>query len=117
MGELLKAGQAAFSALKNLCVWNKANGGMGTSKSTYASVLFRPHVPGRVARGEIKRLAVFMPPGSADPSADLSSWWSCRDAQLARGEGYLAGLGGSVTVTLCVEVASLSACLDTSVSS
>jgi DNA modification methylase len=30
MGELLKAGKAAFSELKNLCVWNKTNGGMGT---------------------------------------------------------------------------------------
>jgi DNA modification methylase len=30
MGELLKTGQAVFSELKNLCVWNKTNGGMGT---------------------------------------------------------------------------------------
>jgi hypothetical protein len=30
MGELLEAGQAVFSELKNLCVWNKTNGGMGT---------------------------------------------------------------------------------------
>jgi DNA modification methylase len=30
MGELLEAGKAAFSELKNLCVWNKSNGGMGT---------------------------------------------------------------------------------------
>jgi DNA modification methylase len=30
MGELLSAGQAVFSELKNLCVWNKTNGGMGT---------------------------------------------------------------------------------------
>jgi DNA modification methylase len=30
MGELLRAGQAVFSELKNLCVWNKTNGGMGT---------------------------------------------------------------------------------------
>jgi DNA modification methylase len=30
MGELLKAGEAVFSELKNLCVWNKTNGGMGT---------------------------------------------------------------------------------------
>jgi DNA modification methylase len=29
-GELLEAGQAIFSELKNLCVWNKTNGGMGT---------------------------------------------------------------------------------------
>lgn len=30
MGELLTAGGAVFSELKNLCVWNKTNGGMGT---------------------------------------------------------------------------------------
>ena len=30
MGELLSAGHAAFTELKNLCVWNKTNGGMGT---------------------------------------------------------------------------------------
>lgn len=29
MGELLAAGQEVFSELKNLCVWNKTNGGMG----------------------------------------------------------------------------------------
>jgi DNA modification methylase len=30
MRELLDAGHAAFDELKNLCVWNKTNGGMGT---------------------------------------------------------------------------------------
>jgi hypothetical protein len=30
MGELLAAGGRVFSELKNLCVWNKTNGGMGT---------------------------------------------------------------------------------------
>jgi DNA modification methylase len=30
MGELHTAGKAVFSELKNLCVWNKTNGGMGT---------------------------------------------------------------------------------------
>lgn len=30
MGELLAAGLAVFDAFKNLCVWNKTNGGMGT---------------------------------------------------------------------------------------
>jgi DNA methylase/ParB-like nuclease domain len=30
MEELLMAGRAVFSELKNLCVWNKTNGGMGT---------------------------------------------------------------------------------------
>ncbi len=30
MRELLDAGESVFSGLKNLCVWNKTNGGMGT---------------------------------------------------------------------------------------
>ncbi len=30
MGELLEAGASAFTELKNLCVWNKTNGGMGS---------------------------------------------------------------------------------------
>jgi hypothetical protein len=30
LGELLAAGEAAFSELKNVCVWNKTNGGMGS---------------------------------------------------------------------------------------
>lgn len=30
MGELLTAGHAAFTELRNLCIWNKTNGGMGT---------------------------------------------------------------------------------------
>jgi hypothetical protein len=30
MGELLAAGQTIFSELKNLCLWNKTNGGMGS---------------------------------------------------------------------------------------
>jgi DNA modification methylase len=29
MKELLMAGEAVFSELKNLCIWNKTNGGMG----------------------------------------------------------------------------------------
>ena len=30
IGELLAAGETVFTELKNLCVWNKTNGGMGT---------------------------------------------------------------------------------------
>jgi DNA modification methylase len=30
MAELLAAGHAVFSSLKNLCIWNKTNGGMGS---------------------------------------------------------------------------------------
>jgi hypothetical protein len=30
MGELLQAGELIFGALKQLCVWNKTNAGMGS---------------------------------------------------------------------------------------
>lgn len=29
MGEILLAGMSAYTALKNVCVWNKLSGGMG----------------------------------------------------------------------------------------
>jgi DNA modification methylase len=40
MGELLKAGQAVFSELKNLCIWNKTNGGMGSFYRSKHELLF-----------------------------------------------------------------------------
>src|SRR3954471_24512015 len=30
IGELIAAGEAVFSELKNVCIWNKTNGGMGS---------------------------------------------------------------------------------------
>lgn len=50
MGELLAAGELAFSELKNLCVWNKTNGGMGTFYRSKHELVFvfkvgsAPHV-------------------------------------------------------------------------
>jgi DNA modification methylase len=50
MGELLTAGKAVFSELKNLCVWNKTNGGMGTFYRSKHELVFvfkigtAPHV-------------------------------------------------------------------------
>jgi DNA modification methylase len=40
MGELLAAGQAVFSELKNLCVWNKTNGGMGSFYRSKQELVF-----------------------------------------------------------------------------
>jgi hypothetical protein len=40
MGELLAAGQAVFSELKNLCVWNKTNGGMGSFYRSKHELIF-----------------------------------------------------------------------------
>jgi hypothetical protein len=50
MGELLNAGERVFSELKNLCVWNKTNGGMGTFYRSKHELVFvfkvgtAPHV-------------------------------------------------------------------------
>ena len=40
MGELLDAGTHAFTELKNLCVWNKTNGGMGTFYRSKHELIF-----------------------------------------------------------------------------
>ena len=40
MSELLKAGVIAFTELKNLCVWNKTNGGMGTFYRSKHELIF-----------------------------------------------------------------------------
>ena len=48
MGELLEAGHAVFDELKNLCVWNKTNGGMGSfyrSKHELVFVFKKGSVP------------------------------------------------------------------------
>jgi len=50
MGELLAAGQQVFDELKNLCVWNKTNGGMGSFYRSKHELVFvwkvgsAPHV-------------------------------------------------------------------------
>lgn len=46
--ELLTAGRSVYSELKNLCVWNKTNGGMGSlyrSKHELVAVYKRGHAP------------------------------------------------------------------------
>jgi hypothetical protein len=40
MGELLAAGRAIFSELKNLCIWNKTNGGMGSFYRSMHELVF-----------------------------------------------------------------------------
>jgi DNA modification methylase len=40
MGELVAAGQASFSELKNVCIWNKTNGGMGTFYRSKHELIF-----------------------------------------------------------------------------
>ena len=40
MGELITAGEAVFTELKNVCVWNKSNGGMGTFYRSKHEMIF-----------------------------------------------------------------------------
>jgi DNA modification methylase len=40
LGELLGAGEAAFDELKNLCVWTKSNGGMGSLYRSQHELVF-----------------------------------------------------------------------------
>src|SRR5258707_3722019 len=40
MGERLAAGRAIFSELKNLCIWNKTNGGMGSFYRSMHELVF-----------------------------------------------------------------------------
>ena len=40
MGEVLAAGEEAFSGLKNLCVWAKTNGGMGSLYRSQHELVF-----------------------------------------------------------------------------
>jgi DNA modification methylase len=40
MGELLEAGEASHLTLKNMCVWNKTNGGMGTFYRSKHELIF-----------------------------------------------------------------------------
>jgi DNA modification methylase len=49
-GELLAAGRAAYSELKNICVWNKSNAGMGSfyrSQHEFVFVFKSGHAPHR----------------------------------------------------------------------
>lgn len=47
MREMLNASEVAFSELKNLCVWNKTNGGMGTFYRSKHELIFVFKVGGR----------------------------------------------------------------------
>jgi len=40
MGEILAAGESAYTSLKNVCVWNKSNGGMGSMYRSKHELVF-----------------------------------------------------------------------------
>ena len=123
MGELLEAGSAAFTELKNLCVWNKTNGGMGTFYRSKHELIFvfkigtAPHTnsfglgdTGRyrtnvwdyagVSSASAHRLEDLAMHPTVKPTALVAD--AIRDCS-KRGEIVLDGFGGSGTTLIAAE--------------
>ena len=129
MGELIAAGDAVFAELKNLCVWNKSNGGMGTFYRSKHELIFvykigtAPHVnsfglgdsgryrtnvwdyPGVSSLGANRGEAQNMHP-TVKPTALVAD--AIRDCS-RRGDIVLDGFGGSGTTLIAAETCGRSA--------
>lgn len=124
MGELLQAGKEAFTELKNLCVWNKTNGGMGTFYRSKHELIFvfkvgtAPHT-NSFGLGETGRYRtnVWDYPGissiGASRSEELAMHPTVKPVELVadairdcsrRGEVILDIFGGSGTTLIASEV-------------
>lgn len=129
MTELLNAGAQVFSELKNLCIWNKTNGGMGTFYRSKHELVFvykvgsAPHT-NTFGLGDTGRYRT-----NVWDYAGISSMGSNRAEQLAmhptvkptamvadairdcsrRGDIVLDGFGGSGTTLIAAEVCGRSA--------
>jgi len=123
MGELLAAGDRVFSELKNLCVWNKTNGGMGSFYRSKHELVFAykvgtaAHVnsfglgdtgryrtnvwdyPGISSMGADRDEALAMHP-TVKPTALVAD--AIRDCS-KRGGIVLDGFGGSGTTLIAAE--------------
>lgn len=129
MTELLNAGAQVFSELKNLCVWNKTNGGMGTFYRSKHELVFvykvgtAPHTntfglgdsgryrtnvwdyAGISSMGSNRAEALAMHP-TVKPTAMVAD--AIRDCS-RRGDIVLDGFGGSGTTLIAAEVCGRSA--------
>lgn len=123
MGELLAAGRQVFTELKNVCVWNKTNGGMGTFYRSKHELVFvfkvgtGPHV-NTFGLGETGRYRT-----NVWDYAGINTFSQSRDAELAlhptvkpvalvadaikdcskRGDIVLDSFGGSGTTLIAAE--------------
>jgi DNA modification methylase len=129
MRELLEAGAEAFTELKNLCVWNKTNGGMGSFYRSKHELVFvykvgkAPHTnsfglgdtgryrtniwdyAGISSMGSGRAEALGMHP-TVKPTALVAD--AIRDCS-RRGEIVLDGFGGSGTTLIAAETCGRSA--------
>jgi DNA modification methylase len=124
MRELLEAGDVAFGELKNLCVWNKTNGGMGTFYRSKHELVFvykvgtAPHTnsfglgdtgryrtnvwdyPGISSLGRDRDQSLALHP-TVKPTALVAD--AIRDCS-RRGEIVLDAFGGSGSTLLAAEI-------------
>lgn len=129
MTELLNAGAQVFSELKNLCVWNKTNGGMGTFYRSKHELVFvykvgtAPHTntfglgdsgryrtnvwdyAGISSMGSNRAEELAMHP-TVKPTAMVAD--AIRDCS-KRGDIVLDGFGGSGTTLIAAEICGRSA--------
>jgi DNA modification methylase len=129
MGELIAAGSTVFTELKNLCVWNKSNGGMGTFYRSKHELVFvfkvgsGPHIntfglgdggryrtnvwdyPGVSSIGSDRQDAQEMHP-TVKPAALVAD--AIRDCS-GRGGIVLDSFGGSGTTLIAAEACGRSA--------
>ncbi len=129
MSELLSAGRSTFSELKNLCVWNKTNGGMGSFYRSKHELVFvykigtAPHLntfglgdtgryrtnvwdfPGISSLGADRDEALAMHP-TVKPTALVAE--AIKDCS-RRGEVVLDPFGGSGTTLIAAETCGRSA--------
>jgi DNA modification methylase len=83
LGEVLAAGKSAYSELKNLCVWSKTNGGMGSLYRSQHELIFvfksgsGPHINNiQLGKHGRNRTNIWTYPG-------INSFGKDRDAELA----------------------------------
>jgi DNA modification methylase len=83
LGETLAAGRAAYSELKNICVWVKDNGGMGTFyRSRHELVLtFKSGAAAHINNFELGQGGRYRT--NVWTYRGMSSWGSARDSELA----------------------------------
>lgn len=123
MGEMTAAGEAVYTELKNLCVWNKTNGGMGSFYRSKHELVF-VYKRGKASHTnnvELGRFGRYR--SNVWEYAGVNTWRRGRDKDLSdhptvkpvllvadaiqdasnRGEVVLDGFGGSGTTLMAAE--------------
>lgn len=83
MGELIEAGRAVFDELKNVCVWTKSNGGMGTLYRSQHELVFVFKRGTAAHRNNVELGRFGRNRTNVWPYAGANSFGAARDAELA----------------------------------